>query len=741
MKHTLFILFLFISMGMYVYGEDNFGRAQWIGATKNKDDSLAGRSVILSKIFSVSKNVKSLKIYICGLGQYELYIDGRKMEYGVMLAPAWSDYSKTVYYNIYSLPLLKSGKHHLDVLLGNGFYHEEGLRYHKLKSNYGPLTLLARLDVVYENGKRQPFVSDSTWTWRKSPVIYNSIYGGEDYDATFKDFSIHRVDILPAPKGKLREQLSFPVRIMEHYRIARRVSDRVFDMGQNLAGFPEFSIRGRRGQVVRIWVGESLGNDGRVTQKQTGKPYYYTYILKGKGTETWHPHFSYYGFQYIQVDGAVMKGDPNPCHLPVIDKLQSDFIYNSAAKTGSFECSNPLFNATYRIIDRAVRSNWMSIWTDCPHREKLGWLEQDWLNGEGLVYNYDCRKMLEQEMQVIVDAQHKNGSMPEIAPEYIAFHGSWAPPFQESPEWGGAIVALPFLYARHYGDSTLIRKFIVPMYRYIDYLSKRDSCGILRMGLGDWYDFGPGKAGFAKNTPISLVATAHYYLWTKMLASLDNGMKSLDIRADSIKTAFIQNFELKSQAAYAIALDLGLYKDGEKQVLLDKLIADIHRHGNRLTTGDVGTRYLFKVLLDNGQDDLLYKMLNHYDVPGYGAQLKKGMTTLTEQWDPDLGASRNHFMLGHINNHLIQDMAGIHIYGDSIVINPRFIGGITWARGSTMSSEGRVQVFWKICERHFLLNIITPDKGKTKIDYPAIKEMCHRKKLRLLCRERTSKQV
>lgn len=738
MKHILCILFSFFLMGTYACGEGIFGSARWIGATKDKNDSLAGRSIILSRTFFVSEKVKSSKIYICGLGQYELYVDGRKQGDHVVLAPAWSDYNKTVYYNVCSLPLLKKGRHHVEVLLGNGFYHEEGLRYHKLKSNYGPLTLLAKLDVVYENGGRLSLVSDSTWAWRKSPVTYNSIYGGEDDDAAFEDPVRHPAEILSAPKGKLREQLSLPVRIMEHYPVNRRVSEHVFDMGQNLAGFPEFSVRGRRGQVIKIWVGESLGQDGRVSQKQTGKPYYYTYTVKGQGTETWHPHFSYYGFQYIQIDGAVMKGDPNPRHLPVIGKLQSDFIYNSAQKTGSFECSNPLFNATYRIIDRAVRSNWMSIWTDCPHREKLGWLEQDWLNGEGLVYNYDCRKMLEQEMQVIVDAQHKDGSMPEIAPEYITFQGSWAPPFQESPEWGGAIVALPFLYARHYGDSSLIKKFIVPMYRYVDYLSKRDSCGILKMGLGDWYDFGPGKAGFAKNTPVPLVATAHYYLWTKMLASLDNGMKTLDRRADSIKAAFIKNFKLKSQAACAIALDLGLYQDGEKQVLLNKLIDDIHQHGDRLTTGDVGTGYLFKVLLDNRQDELLYKLLDHYDVPGYGAQLKKGMTTLTEQWDPDLGASRNHFMLGHINNHLVQDMAGIHIYGDSIVINPRFIGDLTWAKGSAKAAEGVVKVSWKIDKGRFLLDVFTPDKKKTKIDYPEIRDLCRRRNLQLICKERRS---
>lgn len=112
----------------------------------------------------------------------------------------------------------------------------------------------------------------------------------------------------------------------------------------------------------------------------------------------------------------MLKGDANPNNLPVIDKLESCFISNSAPKIGSFACSNPLFNRTYAIIDAAIRSNWQHVWTDCPHREKLGWLEQDWLNGQGLVDNYDCKSMLEQTQHVIADALHANGSMPEIAP-------------------------------------------------------------------------------------------------------------------------------------------------------------------------------------------------------------------------------------------------------------------------------------------------------------------------------------
>lgn len=726
MRYLYTVIMLVFSLMLNAQGKNVFGSAQWIGATASVSDSLADRSIVLSRQIVCRHDVKSAVLNICGLGFYELYIDGKKFGDDIM-SPAWSDYKKTVFYNTVDISsALGRGRHTVSVLLGNGFYHERGVRYHKLKTAYGPLTLLFSLDVMFSDGNTMTVNSDGNWKWRRSAVTYNSIYGGEDYSALMERHvrsAWRDVFIQSAPAGILRKQLSAPVKIMERYDVAARLSANVFDMGQNISGFPEISVRGQHGQTVRLIVGETLAKDGSVNQKQTGRPHYYTYTLRGGELETWHPRFSYYGFRYIQVEGAVMAGDANPHNLPVIEKLQSDFVYNSAPKTGYFECSSALLNDTYRIIDRSIRSNWQSVWTDCPHREKLGWLEQDWLNGDGLMYNYDCRKMIEQEMMVIADAQHPDGSMPEIAPEYITFEGSWAPPFQESPEWGGALVALPFMYRDFYGDDSLVKKYMPQMRRYVDYLATRDSAYILKMGLGDWYDYGPWKAGFARNTPMPLVSTAHYYLWTKMVG--------LQQRADSIRQAFINTFTLNSQAAYAIALEMGLYPEGQRQAVLDSLVTDIHRHGNRLTTGDIGTMYLFRALMHNGQQELLYKMINHDEAPGYGAQLKKGMTTLTEQWNPDMGASRNHFMLGHINNHLIQNLVGINIHGDSVTVSPVPAGDISWARGRCVVPTGTVSVKWKIKDGIFTLRVKAPEENKIKIDYEKVNSICRARDLRL----------
>ena len=731
------------------FAQDYFGGAQWIGAITRqqahipegryyqgavlkeskslwaKADTLSRRSIILRRSFKPWKTIKKAELRICGLGFYELTINNKKVG-DAEFAPLWSDYDKSIFYNLYDVTsYLQLGDNEIRVLLGNGFYNEQGGRYHKLRISFGPPTLKFFLYVIYEDGMRERLLSDESWEWTPSPIVFNSIYGGEDYDARIEPTDWKPVVIQEAPKGLLRKQIAKPVKIMEQFPVKktlRKDSLMVLDMGQNLAGYPEITVSGKSGQYLKITPAETLTPEGLCNQKQTGRPHYYTYILKGEGKETWHPRFSYYSYRYLQIEGDIK----------VLKDIKSCFIYNSAQRIGEFECSNPLINDTHKLIDRAIRSNWQAVWTDCPAREKLGWLEQDWLNGEALVYNYDAQSMIEQTMQNIVDAQHEDGSMPEIAPEYTQFTGSWAKPFQESPEWGGAIIALPMLYWQHYGDISLAREYYEPMKRYINYLASQDSAYILKMGLGDWYDYGPGRAGFSQNTPMPLVATAHYYQWmcymyvlAKQLGKRDEAY-AFNQRADNIRQAFNREFyDAKrkiygtgSQCSLALPLYLKLVPEKDYQAVLQNLIKDIHAHGDRLTTGDVGNRYLFYTLVKNGHRELLYKMLNHYDVPGYGYQIKKGQTTLTEQWNPDHGASMNHFMMAHIENLLIPDLLGIQRNGDLIEIAPHPVGDLTWCKGSTMSAQGKVSVSWKIKKDKFIMDIDIPEGGFADVYMP-----------------------
>lgn len=762
----LLVLLMALALTSLSAQADDFAGASWIGAitranarlpegriysgTALKDsavkaawaavDTLSHRSIVLQRQFAPRygrEKISCATAYICGLGFYELSINDHRVG-DAMLSPLWSDYDKTVYYNTYDVTGLCRGSSAspsltVSVLLGNGFYNEQGGRYHKMKISFGPPTLLFRLHLEYQNGRTEDLVSDGTWQYSLSAITFNSIYGGEDYDARWQP-SWRPVVMQEAPRGELRPQIAEPIKIMEKYKpalpataipsgegMAEANSTRytlnsklsLYDMGQNLAGFPEITVRGQAGQTVKLTVGETLTDDGHVNQRQTGRPHYYIYTLKGDGTETWHPRFSYYGFRYIEVETEAE-----------LLSLRSCFIYNSARQTGRFECSNPLLNEAYRLIDRAVRSNWQGVWTDCPHREKLGWLEQDWLNGEGLMHNYDCRAMIEQTVRNIADAQHPNGAIPTTAPQYTVFPGeTWGKPFNESPEWGGAFIALPYNYWRFYGSDQLIREHFPAMCRYVDYLHSQDSCGILDQGLGDWYDYVDGeKAGFARNTSVRYVATAHLYLWTQLMSQMattigrDTEARRYALRADSIREAMLgtfydsrtHRFDAGSQCAQAIALEMQLVPAGDRQAVLDSLITDIQRHGNRLTTGDVGNRYLFNALMNNGQADLLYTMLNHYETPGYGYQIRLGHTTLTEQWNPEYGSSMNHFMMGHLMNLLIPRFLGIDVAADRISICPTPVGDLSWCRGQTECPQGRIVSEWHIDNGRFTIDFELP---------------------------------
>ena len=749
-----------------VFKKDSF-QQKWAGV-----DTLSAKSICLRGRFTVrgyvpiggSRAKIDAQLAICGLGHYVVYLNGERIGTDDF-APLWSEYSKTTYYNIYDVTeQIRGGINEIVVVLGNGFYNvQRGDRYSKLQASFGPPCLLAQVDVVARKGVRTTFVTDESWEVMPSPVTFNSIYGGESYDARlmprllFKDPSTQGsgfplAKVMEGPCGELRVQEAPPVRIMERYDVARRLpfstdsleaaskktrrtvdaSVMLFDMGQNLAGFPELTVRGKAGQKVTMLVSEALTPQGVCDQSQTGRQHYYEYTLRGNPLgEKWHPSFSYYGFRYIQVEGAVMEGDANPEGLPVIRRLQSCFVYNSAPEVSSFECSNDLFTRTHRLIERAERSNMQAVLTDCPHREKLGWLEQDHLCGPSLLYNYAMGAYIPKIIRDITDTQKANGMVPTTAPQYVSFGNL----FDDSPEWGSTLIILPFMYYEHYGDSTLITRNYGAMQRYVDYLTSRSDDGIVSHGLGDWYDYGPWRAGFSRNTPVPLVATAHYIYDLQLLtrAARMTGNSADEHRYQSllndVTDAFNRHFfhpdscyyGTNSQASNALPLYLGIVpspqpspslhplpkQGGPGRVLegqgwvpgvLQNLIADIRAHGTRLTTGDVGNRYLFQALAQNGQSELLYSMLNHYETPGYGYQLSQGATTLTEQWDPRQGSSLNHFMMGQIDEWLFRTVAGIGqkqgtVGMKQLEIAPQLVGDLTWVKAKTETLYGTVAVY------------------------------------------------
>ncbi len=447
-------------------------------------------------------------------------------------------------------------------------------------------------------------------------------------------------------------------------------------------------------------AGEILDRDGLASQRSSGGPQWFNFTLNGQGAQTWHPRFSYWGFRYVQV-----ALQPDAGVFPEVISVQGQVVHSAAAVSGNFDSSSELLNRTHTLIDGAIESNLQSIVTDCPHREKLGWLEQTHLMGSALIYNFDLATLFEKITDDMADEQTSDGLVPDIAPEYVVFENG----FRDSPEWGSAFILAPWLAYQKYGDSGILASHYDGMKHYAEYLATKAAGNIISYGLGDWYDIGPGEPGVSKLTSLGVTATATYYEDLMTLAACAKVLQKPEDEARFFSKAATvrQSFNTKyytaethvydkgSQTDYAMALVTGLAPDQDRPAILAKLVADIRAHHNHVTAGDIGFHYVVKALMDNGRSDVLYDMLSRSDTPSYGDQLRRGATTLTEAWDANPLDSQNHFMLGDAEEWFYAGLAGIDFDlsredGRKLIIRPALVGSLTSAQASYDSVLGRI---------------------------------------------------
>ncbi|WDF80291.1 family 78 glycoside hydrolase catalytic domain [Mucilaginibacter sp. KACC 22773] len=705
---------------------------------------------LLRKMFNVGNQLKRATLYICGLGHFDLSLNGKKVG-DHFLDPGWTKYDKQALYVPFDVTgQLKAGKNTIGVMLGNGFYYiPRDKRYRKLTGGYGYPKMICRLVMEYQDGRIDNLLSDTSWKTTPGPVIFSSIYGGEDYNAnleqaawntnSFNDENWRKAIQVDGPP-MLNAQAADPLKVMQEFipqnKTQLNTGAWIYDLGQNFSGIPQITVKGKKGDTVKIIPAELVNADGSANQKGSGGPHYYNYILKGDGAETWQPQFTYYGFRYLQVVGAAPQNETNAKQQPVIVAIKGLHTRNAAATVGDFACSNELFNKTFRLIDWAMKSNMASVFTDCPHREKLGWLEEAHLVGSSLHYNYDIVGLARKCINDMRISQTEDGLIPEIAPEYVKFDE----PFRDSPEWGSNAVILPWYVYQWYGDKGVLAQNYDMIKRYLAYLNKKADGNILMQGLGDWYDLGPNPPGVSQLTPQGITATALYYydldIATKIATLLGKSEDAAAYNklADQVKQSYNKKFfnaETKqygtgSQAANAISVYTGLVEPQYKTAVVNNIVKDIRGRGNSLTAGDIGYRYLLRVLDDEGRSDVIFDMNSRADVPGYGYQLAHGATALTESWAALPSVSNNHFMLGHLMEWFYSGLAGIRPADDAIAFNkieirPEVVGDVTWAKANYQSPYGTISSSWEKEAGKFELSVSIPANTTAIIYLPAAK--------------------
>jgi hypothetical protein len=704
-------------------------------------------TMMLRHEFVVKPRLERAVVSLCGLGQFELTINGQRVS-DDLLAPGWTKYDKTVLYNTYDVtPLLQPGHNAIGVLLGNGMYNVRGGRYAKFIGSFGGLRAIGQLRLEYAGGGVDVVGTDGTWRVHPGPITFSCVYGGEDYDARlepkgwnqpgFDEASWQPADVVSGPGGKLRglSCAAPPIHAFESLKPVHinplGTGAKIYDMGQNVSLMPRIRVKGPAGSVVRITPAELLKPDGTLDRHSSGgAEAYWQYTLTGEGEEEWFPKFFYHGSRYLQVECTAPAGKD----LPVVESLEGVVVHSASDAVGEFSCSNELFNRIRTLVRWAQVSNMMSVLTDCPHRERLGWLEQYHLNGPSLRYEFDLAELYTKGMNDMEDSQTENGLVPDIAPEYVKFGGG----FRDSPEWGSAFLLSAWQQYEWTGDRELLRRHYEGMQRYVAYLGSRSQNYIVSHGLGDWFDIGPKSPGVAQLTPIPLTATAFYYADAEVLAKVarllghaEDAGKYEEL-AGNIGRAFNQQFfdssrnqyAQGSQCANSIPLAMGLVPPANRAAVVNAVAEDVAHRGNALTAGDVGYRYLLRALAEGGRSDVIYAMNNQSERPGYGYQLQHGATSLTEAWDASPGPSQNHFMLGHIMEWFYHDLAGIGIDPSvpafkKVVIKPATPGDLKWVKASYKSIYGEIDSHWSIEKGKVTLNVTIPPNTTAVVYVPA----------------------
>lgn len=736
------------------YGETatesiRFGTAiaqhEWMGQWIKPQKHIEGWAPYLRTKFVVCDEVKAAKLYICGLGCGEYYLNGRKISED-MIDPPFTNYEREVLYRIYDVTDFIQPQNALAALLGEGWYSQSrAWNYRGFK--YGDVCLLAQLEIEYEDGTKQIVSTDTEhWQYKYSPIVLNNLYAGEMYDARLEtpDYSDNfgdddgwgRVVEDTVPRGELKLCMMPAIHTVRSIPAVsvRKVSGKsdgawIVDFGENVAGIVEIHIpRSPSGAQYVLRFAETVNPDGTLDYRSVGT--FATnclqqdvYIAKGDPQgETWKPKFTYHGFRYMEITGYCdprtfdMLPDPSiaVCHVIATDLTQ----------TGRFTCDHQDLNRLQTIMMSTFLSNYHGFPEDCPAREKCGWLGDAQVVCNTGIMNYDLESSYEKYIHDIRTTDEVYGGWRMISPGKRGCGGA-------SPLWGCANVVMPYWMYRYYGNETIVRNHWDQMEKWMrhemDDAAQATGDYIITRGLGDWC---PPVGKFSpRRIPVQESSTAIFYETAIMMDELSkqlNLTSSLDYceLATMIKDSFNRHFWNQDKHCYStwgtcgVALKTGLYPDGEHDALVNALVNMIKDDDYEMSTGIYGNKYLLPVLFEEGYGDVAMKIMFTREHTSFGTMLDDDATSLWECLEmKNIGmpyevstSSYNHPMHSGFAYCLYSDIGGITPLSPGFAdfeIRPAYFTDISGAEVIHICPYGEIKVSWKreAAETHYTITV------------------------------------
>ena len=770
------------SFQMGLLDNANWGDSKWISLNKDtrtsphrfreyqtgkmkEPEMVAGQAAAYFRNeFTPKKKIKNAQAFICGLGYYEWYINGKKVGDHV-LDPAPSNYDKQAYYVNYDVTsALKSGKNAIGIVLGNGFYGQDiswkGDKESDKSLSYGPPAVRLLIKVTYEDGSQTNFYTNENWKEATGPIVFNNIYGGDTYDANFEIGNWNNLNYNDskwgnaktiAPKlNKITAQQIPPIRKikeLEPQKVFKGTNGNwMVDFGQNIAGWVKIKVKGKKEQLIEITTTEALTNNGKdifpgsTDGGANGMRQVYKYICKGEGEESWEPMFSYHGFRYAEIKGTSVKPDSK--------MIKAVLVATDIQEKGSFSCSDALFNKMHSISKWTIVDNVHGIPEDCPHREKCGWLGDAHAFCEYALYNYDMENFYKKYMedirtQMIPVKANNNPELTHKVPTMIA-PGKRTSGIAKL-DWGVATMYLPWYNYLYYGDDAIVKEYYADMKDLTNYyLSFKDEKGVIQNGMGDWCppNWDRLKNPSAMECDPIISANAYFYDVLGIMEKFAkmNNDPAFEEKTRKEKEALVQSFNKSflvsipstsfkwygSQTATVMALQFGMVPDTELNAVLDGLEYNIKVvKGGHHSTGIHGNRYIYTVLTKYGKTDLAYDILTTPSFPSQTYVMNSGFTTWPErqfEWEKLQGPSNslNHPMHSGFSAYFFESLGGIKSTFEAagykeFTVNPQFSNNITTTSVAIPSAYGMIKNSWKLSGAAFSMNLEVPFNTKARV--------------------------